>query len=594
METTRGPLGFTIPVQSLSSSREVKMTPNDVMEWRNHLPMADLGVSAKKVFHTISDCNKVTLGLKERFEILELLRTPVQFISQSLRKHYMNQTSALTKQQWMIANLAETLQLEMAMGYKLIIEQLDNNGPADLKSTILPVVLQRTIHYFTHILIRSYQLYSIPPESVWKELHLVYKHAEKNRLLKQNNLEEDYKRILLLAATYPYQWRQSEQDLLYSATESWAKLINIRDDLPNKSKVGCLALDLNADKPPTAVVRGLIESTSAGRTLDLQPLLEHIKELIKTIEPNELQAKISHHNEPEYVVSTSVLRRLIKEWEKPKPRTTERTQKSEPINVCLGLTAAHYYVNHQKPFQPTQSTESQDGLGLALSTGGLGLQEEGGNIESTEIDVSKVSLGSTESTKASLYQMLSCHLINQTPEGYGLLWPNDSAYMIQAGDVMGLEKEIDGKKDWLVCVIRWLQRTSQNELKVGVDCLAKTAKAGAAQLIKNNVPAGYYLRCLIVNSTVLVPILPFKSGSKINIVLNGNGDSNQMDVELTELVDSTGSYKQFNFITKEDAATKTPPPSTPSPQEKPPTKEEPPTDQGPANPDGFDSIWSNL
>lgn len=588
METTLGPLGFTIPVQSLSSSHEVKMTPDDIMVWRNHLPMADLGTTAKKVYHAISDCNKVNLGLKERFEILELLRTPVQFISQSLRKHYMNQSSSLTKQQLTIANLAETLQLEMAMGYKLIVEQLENNTNTELRNTILPIALQRIIHYFTHILIRGYQLYTLAPKGVWKELHLVYRHAEKNHLLKQNNLQDDYKRILLLAATYPYQWRQNEQDLLYSATESWITFANLRDARPDKSKPGLLAIDLNEDKPPMSPFRGQIAMTSTCQSLDLEPLLEHIKQLLKTIEPNELQAKIAHHNEPEFVVSTSVLNGLIREWEKSKPRVEERKELSQPVNIALGLTATHFFVNNQKPFQSTQGGEPQESMGLP--TTGLGLQEVASYTETTEIDFSKVSLSATAVAGTSLYQMYPCTLVNQTSEGYGLLWSTDTYPAIQAGDVMGIEREVEGKKVWEVCAIRWLLHPNPNELRMGVESLAKNAKAGSAQLIKNGIPAGYYLRCLLLGSTILVPILPFKSGSQISILLDD--ETTLMEVDVTQLVDSSGSYKRFKFNKKETTIQKPPsssqkPPETPG---TPGTKEEPDN----KGPDTFDSIWSNL
>lgn len=55
MSMTTGSLGFTIPIQNLQASQEVTMTPAEVTSWRNHLPMADTGNAAKKVFHAIGD-----------------------------------------------------------------------------------------------------------------------------------------------------------------------------------------------------------------------------------------------------------------------------------------------------------------------------------------------------------------------------------------------------------------------------------------------------------------------------------------------------------------------------------------------------------
>ena len=39
------------------------MTPGDVMSWRNHLPMADLGTSAKKVFQDFKNTCTIHLPI---------------------------------------------------------------------------------------------------------------------------------------------------------------------------------------------------------------------------------------------------------------------------------------------------------------------------------------------------------------------------------------------------------------------------------------------------------------------------------------------------------------------------------------------------
>src|SRR5690349_17811745 len=200
MQKIQGAIGFSIPVQTLTNSHEVILTPAEVLAWQKRLP-ADLGQSAKKVYHAISDCNKVALDPKDRFDILELFNSSVQYICQSLSKHYVNQANALTTQQLTIASLAQTLQQQMADGYKLVIEQSATMNDS-LNVTLWPIALNKIIQYFTEVILISYELYSIPPKGIWKELHLVYQYAEKKSLLKKCNFEEAYKRVLVLAATY--------------------------------------------------------------------------------------------------------------------------------------------------------------------------------------------------------------------------------------------------------------------------------------------------------------------------------------------------------------------------------------------------------
>ncbi len=589
MNTTTGPLGFTIPVQDLQTSQEVVMTPADVTSWRNRLPMADTGNAAKKVFHAIGDCNRVTLKLKDRFEILEILRTPAQFICQSLRKHYINQSSALTPQQLTIANLAQTIQMEMANGYKLLIEQLANNS--ELQNEILPIALQRVIHYFTHIIIRCYQLYSISPKEIWRELHLVYKHAEKNHFLKQNSIADDYKRALLMAGSYPYQWRQTEQDSVYKASESWASLATIRNDLPNVSEPGFLVIDFADDKPPMSLSRGVIQFSSSCKVLDVNPILDRLKKLLKAIEPNELQARIAHENDPEYAVSTSILRGLIKEWGTPIARFRDRTIKQETVKFCTGLISTHYYLNNERPFQsPSSSAASSSGTddGLSFTLPTIGLQEEATDA------AGGISSSSSSPEVMSNYPLYTCTLVNETPEGYGLRWANENYPSIQPGEVMAIEKQENDTKIWEICKIRWVQHQDKNEFRLGVERLSKGIKgeAGAAQLIKEGNPVGYYLRCLLLGTSIIVPTLPFKKGSQVVVSLGNNTDP--LELELAELTDVTGSYKRFEFNSKQKSVEKNAlETKAPSVVQK---EVEPPKEQVAQNKSDntFDSIWSNL
>jgi hypothetical protein len=582
METTTGPLGLTIPVQTLSSSQEVNMTPGDITTWRNRLPMADLGNAAKKVYHAISDCNKVELGDQERFEILEMFRPLIQFICQSLSKHYVNQTNPLTKQQLTIANLAQTLQTEMANGYKLLVERVASQGSNELRALILPTALQRIIHYFTHIILRSYQLYALPPKGIWHELYVLYRFSEKNQYIKQNNLSEEYKRTLILAASFPYQWRQSEQEAIYKATETWSGVAVFRNDLPNTTQAGFLVIDFTADQPPISPTRGLVQFSENCKVLDVNQVLKHLKTLIETLEPNELKARIAHSNEPEYTVPTTVLRGLLREWGTPLVRVQERIPRSEQIKISIGLSATHYYLNGEHLFQSQSTLATNDNLSLTLPT--LGIQEE--LTLSTDLDLNKTP---QPSEKVSAYPTYTCMLVNENPSGYGLLWQGETYPPIQAGEVIGIAKQTETDLQWEVGIVRWLQQQTNTEFNIGVERLAKTAKAASAQLIKEGQPAGYFLRCLIFDSSTLLPILPFKAGSQVSVLQNN--DAVPIEIELNKLLDSTGSFKLFEFSTKKALETKLPPTT---PTEGSPTSDKKDLSSRKSDDDAFDSIWSNL
>jgi hypothetical protein len=604
MSTITGPLGLTLPVQNLEASQEVTMTPAEVTAWRNHLPMADLGSSAKKVYHAISDCNKVTLGLKDRFDILEILHAPAQFICQSLRKHYINQTYALTPQQLTIANLAQTIQMEMANGYKLLIEQLANKPAAELAVQILPIALQRVIHYFTYIIIRRYQLYSPPPKEIWHELHLLYKYADEQHLLKQNNIANNYKRVLLIAASYPYQWRQTEQDAIYKATEVWAPLATILDSPPNTSRPGFLVIDPADDQPPMSPNRKTTQFSSACKVLDVNAIFDHLKKLLTVIEPNELQARMTHANDPEYAVSTAILRGLIKEWGTPVTLGHDPVFKQETVRFCIGLMSTHYYLNGECPFQSpaangNTATATDDTLALIVPI--LGLSEENSNIPNESNNHNDTAPTSHDVNHYSLH---SGTLAKETLSGYELHWINESNFSIQPGEVMAIERQGNGNKTWEVCKIGWVQHQDKNEFWLDVEPFNKvdeentlyyTPKAGSVQIIKEGHPVGYSLRCLLWETHILLPTIPFKTGNQVMVFTDNN--TTPIELELTELVDVTGSYKRFKFTSKQTVVTSkqaVEANSTPATVLTPAAIETPKKDKPTPKDDDFNSIWSQL
>lgn len=603
METTTGPLGLTIPIQTLASSKEVVLKPAEVKKWRNSLPMADLGESTKHVYHAISDCNKVNLSSDERFEILELIRAPVQFSCQSLRKHYTGQTTALNKQQMTIANLSQTLQIEMAYGYKIIIEQLANTPKAESAVKILPIALQRVVSYFTQIILRSYMLHYGIPKDIWRELHLLYNFAEQHKL--QESISEEYKRILLMAGSYPYQWRQNEQNAIYRATEAWGGMIDLKNDKPDPVKPGFLIIDVSADKGPKALIRGDIDFSSSCKSIDLNPIVARLQELLTAIEPDELQARISHHNEAEYALSTPVLKGLIKEWGEISSRAHERTECLEPVKICIGLRSTHFYVNNEQPFDSGGVSEvnlsSNEAEEAASPASGLGIQieEESSSEEEssegedmnteTSIDFSGVS-DPVSNDSPDAYPFYPCMMVNETPAGYALLFSKDVSPPAQTGEVIGLRQENGDQAILEVCAIRWLKYTSENELRLGVERLSSKANATGIQLFKNGTMVGEHLRCLNLENTLLTPTLPFKTGSNIHLSDTQYTPSEDDDpiqlYELTTLLDTTSSYKRFEYVEKKIEIN----------EEEVKQKEEQKKheEEQKREDDEFDSVWSDL
>lgn len=65
MNMLTGPLGFTIPQQTLKTGKTLSFTPADVLTWRNHLTMSELSDTTKKLYFTLIESNETAIATKD-------------------------------------------------------------------------------------------------------------------------------------------------------------------------------------------------------------------------------------------------------------------------------------------------------------------------------------------------------------------------------------------------------------------------------------------------------------------------------------------------------------------------------------------------
>ncbi len=578
MEMKTGKLGLKIPVQNSTKRSQLNTDPDSIKKWRAALPMADTGATAKKLFFTLNELNQVTIEPEKRFEILELLRPPLQLVCQSLKKHYTNQTTALTKQKLTIANLAQTLQLETANGYKTIIEErFLNRKEATTEMTSL--VIYRIMHYYTMILCRCYQLYAKEPSGIWQELHILYKYAKKENILEHkiegissipdqtSTIATSYTHILLLAASNPFQWRQNEQEAINNILDLWVSYTSLRSYTEaDQKKPSLYIIDLDKDLPPSPLGLQQIEPSQSCIILSLEKECSHIKKILTELDEDEIKARMTHANNSEYAIAAASLHRLMNSWNSIVTRKHKRFTVSGKMQVIFGLSAAHYHIGGAKPFEPNNDEKKKTSVNNNES---LELTDELPSIEdisqcSINLEVNDVDSNSKTKDKPAVEKFIiyNCSLMNISPTGSCLIWENDISPLVQPGEIIAMRtsENINEKANnapWNIGVIRWLKHTDNDKIRVGIQLLAPYAKAAGAQILKDNTPAGYFLRCLILpkmedlalNTTIITPILPFKEGRAINLY---NAENEPMiKMKLTKQVDATSSYRQFEYSTEQ-------------------------------------------
>jgi hypothetical protein len=176
---------------------------------------------------------------------------------------------------------------------------------------------------------------------------------------------------------------------------------------------------------------------------------------------------------------------------------------------------------------------------------------------STELAVARAAAGIHIDTSHCTHNW---KMLNVSAGGYCMLWDNPETTRAQVGELLGIREEGDPDTfHWRLGVIRWLKYADKRGLELGVQMLSPGTVAIAARADSNHHGKDEdYTRGLLLpeiasiqqRATLLLPCPPFKVGD--TAIANCQGK--EVRVKLTELVENTGSFAQFQFESLGDVA----------------------------------------
>ncbi|OZG71537.1 GTPase [Hahella sp. CCB-MM4] len=568
MDETSSALQITVPEQKLTTLSFCEANPKQMEQWVSNLPMANIGETAKRLYHAVMELNQLILAPSVRFQLVEVLRGPVYYVCKELSKHFLNHSIVLPEKQRKIANLAQALQLHLANGYKSVIHDQLSQGANDRAIKNLAPACHRAISDLARCVVRSYQLYCQSPPNVWLEIHQIYKFAHdhgienikvRDKELSYNDettVQHTYKRIVLLGCSKPNQMRQNDISTIYEAYDAWAD--NTFLDYGENSS-GLFLINPHSDSPP--YYRSLHSGAplADGMGFDTALLVDKLTDYI---------AYLNHHKRPpEDVldmpvrVADNVMGSLSKALGILTKRTFKRLSSNGRIFLTVGLSSTHYFCAGNVDFNALlmrQDGEDHDAnyyLHRAQKSDIWSSSFDSGpsGISRTSAEMSPISFtgasGAPTNDNKRNYSQHIVPLINTSPGGYCIQWSGDVPGNVQAGELLGLREQEN--QPWSIGVIRWIRQVKQHGTQFGVELLAPNAKPCGVQLTQKTGDNSEFLRGLLLPelpsigqpATLITPRLPFQVGHKV--ILNKKGRESK--VQLSRRVSSTGSFSQFEI-----------------------------------------------
>ena len=592
-----------VPEQKTASLSFCDTTPKAFRLWIDQLPMANIGEASRQLYHAIIELNHLFLAPQQRMQFLELVREKIHFVCNELSRHFLGLAIALPEKQRKIANLAQALQLHLASGYKLcVLEYLDNGGLEKNRRHVAAAV-HRAISELGATIVRSHQLYCPSPALSWLECHRLYRFAHRNKLAaleidddtlthrRASTVADSYKRILLLGCARPNQLRQAELTQVYELFESWTEFCQCGPDIGTDS---LFVINMELDNPP--VYRSLLENKPGDEsfgfdTKDLSTQLAEVLHARRSHEKDATRLQVSPK------ISDTLLTHLSQALGILAKRNFNRISSQGTLEVCVGLTATHYFVAGEKTFaeflngnetiDPEQENRfirnANRNTDAWAGAHDAGPSEDRLHVADAPINF-KSGTGAAIPTGQEKSRPRSHHalLINTSPGGYCVAWETNVPASLQAGEILGGREQ--KSHPWSIAVVRWLRQVRNQGTQIGIELLAPSAAPCGVRLIQKVGNSSEYLRGLllpeisVVNqaATLITPRLPFQNGSRISLLHDGREDQGQ----LLKKVSATGSISQFELKLQNPAALASPngaPPSTPG-----------------ATEDEFDSLWPSL
>lgn len=580
MESLTTQIKLQIPAMTLARLSFSDGALESLVSWAKGLPMANVGEASRQLYQAIRELNQWHTDPVTRFKMLEVLRPYIYTINSLLERHFLQASISLNEKQLKVANLSQALQSHLATGYKIVVvHSIKSAQPTDDRpAKVVTKAIHRAIADISQTVLRAMQLYCQPPEHAWLEINQLYYLAEVNNLTqfavedKQNKylssgtIADAFMRIHLLGAAKPNNLRQQDLAQLYNACELWTSVCKLTqaDD-----ESALFLVNLHRDRPAQYRLNLPENQKIMHRGLNVEALVQALKLWAANPAANN---RVTIPNQ----FSETLISHAIMAWGIHWQRSFRRSPSQGVLQVCIGLSATHYYSAEQKDFDEVMMSIKPQALADELSNAlhrkitqgtpmpaddvwsqafdAAGAVYDSDNIQfDSAAFLNKYKTPNDERAKPSKepakYPAHQVGLINNSPGGYCLRWQGEAPAGLQAGEIIGIQEP--NVAHWAIGVIRWIQQKTSKDTLLGIELLAPRAEVAAAQVLQKTGSNSTYLRALVLPAikaiaqpaTILLPHMPFRTGNKIELMhaeLQGR-------FQLVKRLTSTNSFSQFQF-----------------------------------------------
>ncbi len=336
-----------MPSQDPMTEQEFSLATRKIRKWLDALPYIDNNVAAMQFYDGLMRSNRQAHSTKQRLAAIEIMRPTAREFLKEQRKYLVAQPFPLSKKAKEILKLQQNILSELAVAYKIIIQETVNRD-IQLNSKKLILCVHHAMRYMLEQYITLAQVYTEPPKGYWQDYCQLYKMAEHLKLsnlsIKNESVSSSvkssanclFKQGCLLSLANLHTFRHGEAEKIAAYLESMNDLIELSDEKHLQENNNVYFVNLAINKPPRLIDVDDIPISSENRFLDCSKLVNELHEIAsnKSENDNEIVLTSSHLNR---ILAKRLLNKIAY---KPKRLEKRIPSSKEILNVVIGFRDA--------------------------------------------------------------------------------------------------------------------------------------------------------------------------------------------------------------------------------------------------------------
>src|SRR5690606_9924006 len=179
-DRTSTPVKMTLPEVSPSAAPEFA-DAEGCKAWLEHVPLANVAAAQAMLLLQVEEFNRFACPASTRLAVMESLREAVHFVQIEQAKRFSNRALPMADAERTVFEDTDDLWEAMRVGYLHCVDAAAR-GEAAMRSQA-GLVCQRALAYSGLKMFHHFRAYREVPAADWGGLHLVYRIAEKLKVV---------------------------------------------------------------------------------------------------------------------------------------------------------------------------------------------------------------------------------------------------------------------------------------------------------------------------------------------------------------------------------------------------------------------------